>query len=269
MTTTVIVALIVAVAGRFMADELKAWFGWLHKMLRRRALNGLPAECRERYDEEWESGLEEIPGEIFKLLYSIGLLRAAVGIRTASLVSNENFNASSAVLKRIFDIAFSSASLLLLLPFMFLISIAIKLESGGSVLYFSDRVGKNGRAFRLPKFCALGRSSENVLVVTGLGRVLRKYALDELPQFISVLRGDMSVVGPRPLLRGGLHDDHAKTPERLKVAPGVTGLWQLQGKENHSSDTSSLYENPSIWLDLKIIARTVAMPFLERGDRGE
>ena len=76
MRTTLLAVLSIAVIGRFAADEVKAWFGWLHKRIRHYAVSKLPAERRERYDEEWASGVEEIPGEIFKLVYSVGLLRA-------------------------------------------------------------------------------------------------------------------------------------------------------------------------------------------------
>ena len=78
------VTVIIAIAGRFMSDEVKQWFEWLHRMIRKRAVKSLPEPLRERYNEEWESSLEEAPGEIAKLIYSLGLLKAAAGIRLSS-----------------------------------------------------------------------------------------------------------------------------------------------------------------------------------------
>ena len=85
-----LLAVSVAIVGQILASEVKAWSSWLQRKIRRRAVANLPIGCRERYNEEWESGIEEIPGEIFKLAYSIGLLRASLGIREAALAGTEN-----------------------------------------------------------------------------------------------------------------------------------------------------------------------------------
>jgi len=208
MKTTVVVTLLIAIVARLMADEVKAWSGWLHKKIRGRAVARLPVECRERYDEEWESGLEEIPGEIFKVIYSVGLLRAADRIRGAALKSAAKSSTASATLKRVFDILFSSFVLLALLPALIAFAIAIKLESPGPVFYRSERVGKKGVVFRCIKFRTMltepGKRDVEIMHtndrddvpfkvsngprVTRLGRFLRKYSLDELPQFINVLK---------------------------------------------------------------------------------
>src|ERR1035441_422697 len=103
MKTTLLLAVFVAIISQFMADEAKAWSGWLHKKIRRRAVAKLPAECRDRYDEEWESGVEEVPGDIFKIFYSIGLLWAAFGIRKAAPKGAVNSENASALFKRTFD----------------------------------------------------------------------------------------------------------------------------------------------------------------------
>jgi len=217
--TAAIKTIFVAIVGRFMADEVKAWACWLHETLRRSAVKKLPAECRYRYDEEWESGLHEIPGEIFRLIYSLGLLRAAAGIRntaTKGLGARRAF----AVLKRLSDLALSGVALFVLSPLMLGAAIAIKIDSDGPSFYSSARVGKKGRTFQCVKFRTMSLNARspvhegmqmnklgsvlfNVTTgprVTKLGSLLRRYSIDELPQFFNVLKGDMSLVGPRPPL---------------------------------------------------------------------
>jgi hypothetical protein len=106
MKTTIFATVLVGVVARFMGEELKSWSAWLHRRIRRAAVAKLPSCCRERYDEEWQSGLEEFPGEIFKLIYSLGLLRAALGIRKAALKSVVNPSVDLGQVKRIFDVLF-------------------------------------------------------------------------------------------------------------------------------------------------------------------
>jgi lipopolysaccharide/colanic/teichoic acid biosynthesis glycosyltransferase len=162
------------------------------------------------------------------------------------------------------------------------IAIAVKLDSRGPVFYSSERIGKKGRVFRCTKFRTMVRDAEkrrgevmhmnerdgvlfkisNDPRITKLGRFLRKYSLDELPQFFNVLRGDMSIVGPRPPI--------ASEVRRLDVTPGITGLWQVQARQDPSFDQYisldvAYIENWSIWLDMKIIIRTVAVVFAGTG----
>jgi hypothetical protein len=197
MTTTVLLALLIAIVGRFMADEVKAWFGWLHRKLRRIAVAKLPEECRERYEEEWESGLNEIPGEIFKLIYSLGLLRAALGVRKVALESFVYSRTFFATLKRATDIVLSTLFLILLSPVILSLVVALKIDSPPDPVIFSiKRVGKNGRIFRFFKFRTMA-INRNQPRITPLGRLLRRYLLDELPNLFNVLSGDMSIVGPR------------------------------------------------------------------------
>jgi exopolysaccharide biosynthesis polyprenyl glycosylphosphotransferase len=188
------------------------------------------------------------------------------------------------VLKRMLDLMFSSMVLVLLAPFLLAISIAIKLESGGPIFYASDRIGKKGRVFRCFKFRTMVRDAEerradimhmnerdgvlfkisNDPRITRVGRLLRKYSLDELPQFLNVLRGDMSVVGPRPPIASEVMEYKLSHLRRLDVTPGITGLWQVQGRQDPSFDSYvsldvTYIENWSILLDLKIIVRTVGV----------
>jgi exopolysaccharide biosynthesis polyprenyl glycosylphosphotransferase len=194
------------------------------------------------------------------------------------------------VVKRALDILFSSLVLIVLSPLLLAIAIAIRLDSRGPALYFSERIGKKGHVFRCTKFRTMVRDAENkradvmhmnerdgVLFkisndprVTRLGRFLRKYSLDELPQFFNVLRGEMSVVGPRPPIASEVKEYKLSHLRRLDVTPGITGLWQVQGRQDPSFDSYisldvTYIENWSIWLDIKIIVRTVAVVFAGTG----
>ena len=183
--------------------------------------------------------------------------------------------------KRIVDIMLSSAALLAVAPLMVALAMAIKLDSEGPVLYVSNRIGKRGRVFPCFKFRTMVNNAERMKKdlaamnerdgilfkmsndprITRLGRFLRKYSLDELPQFLNVLRGEMSIVGPRPPIASEVEKYELEHFRRLEVLPGLTGLWQVQARHDPSFakyialDTAYV-ENWSFWLDLKILVRT-------------
>ncbi len=186
--------------------------------------------------------------------------------------------------KRGFDILFSVVALAVLSPLLAAIAAAVKLDSPGPVFYASERIGKRGRVFRCIKFRTMMRNADqrraeimhmnerdgvlfkisNDPRITRLGRLLRKYSLDELPQFLNVLRGDMSVVGPRPPIASEVKEYKLSHLRRLDVTPGITGLWQVQGRQDPSfasyvSLDVTYIDNWSIWLDFKIILRTIAV----------
>jgi exopolysaccharide biosynthesis polyprenyl glycosylphosphotransferase len=192
--------------------------------------------------------------------------------------------------KRVFDTVFSLLVLLALSPLLLAIAIAIKLDSPGPVFYASDRIGKRGVVFRCIKFRTMVSDAEkrrseimhmnerdgvlfkvsNDPRITRLGRFLRKFSLDELPQFFNVLAGDMSIVGPRPPLAGEVRRYHLNHLRRLDVTPGITGLWQVQGRQDPSFDSYvsldvTYIDNWSVWLDFKIILRTIAVVFAGTG----
>jgi exopolysaccharide biosynthesis polyprenyl glycosylphosphotransferase len=194
------------------------------------------------------------------------------------------------MMKRALDIVFSSMVLVVLSPVLLAVAIAIKLDSSGPIFYYSERIGKKGRVFRCTKFRTMVRDAEkrrgevmhmnerdgvlfkisNDPRVTKLGRFLRKYSLDELPQFINVLRGDMSVVGPRPPIGSEVQQYQLNHLRRLDVTPGITGLWQVQARQDPSFDQYisldvAYIENWSIWLDLHIILRTIGVVFAGTG----
>lgn len=190
----------------------------------------------------------------------------------------------SLLFKRLTDMLFSALALMVLSPVMLTIAILIKLDSKGPVFYLSERIGKKARVFRCIKFRTMVRDAEDrraeimhmnerdgVLFkitndprITRLGRFLRKYSLDELPQFFNVLFGDMSIVGPRPPLASEVRKYELNHLRRLDVTPGITGLWQVQARKDPSFDNYisldvTYIENWSIWLDLKIIMRTIGV----------
>jgi exopolysaccharide biosynthesis polyprenyl glycosylphosphotransferase len=188
------------------------------------------------------------------------------------------------MLKRVLDIAMSGAALMLLSPILIAIAIAVRVDSAGPILYRSERIGKKARVFPCLKFRTMVRDAErrraevlhmnerdSVLFkisndprITPIGRFLRKYSLDELPQLINVLRGDMSLVGPRPPIASEVKRYELNHLRRLDVVPGITGLWQVQARQDPSFDSyismdTAYIENWSLWLDIKILIRTVTV----------
>jgi len=185
------------------------------------------------------------------------------------------------VVKRIVDIALSLMALSAVFPLMMAIALAIRLDSEGSIFYVSERIGKRGRVFPCFKFRTMVMNAEKLKKdmaalnerdgilfkvkndprTTRVGRLLRKYSLDELPQFFNVLRGEMSIVGPRPPIASEVAKYDLEHFRRLEVLPGLTGLWQVQARQDSSFakyialDTAYV-ENWSFWLDLKILVRT-------------
>ena len=176
--------------------------------------------------------------------------------------------------KRLLDVAGATLGLVLGAPVLGVAALAIKLEDGGPVLYRQERVGRDGRAFRLAKLRTMVVGAEHIGAgfavdagdarITRVGRLLRRTSLDELPQLVSVLRGDMSLVGPRPTLRYQVDQYTERQRRRLAVRPGVTGWAQVHGRASLPwSERIELdlwyVEHASLWLDLRILARTVGI----------
>jgi lipopolysaccharide/colanic/teichoic acid biosynthesis glycosyltransferase len=184
--------------------------------------------------------------------------------------------------KRGFDFVFSSLALVFISPVLLVIAIAVKLDSEGPVLYVSERIGRDGQRFLFLKFRTMAKDADSLRCellhlnerqgklfkisndprVTRLGRFLRRYSLDELPQFFHVLTGHMSVVGPRPCLVGECAHYSETQRRRLEVVPGITGLWQVQARNNPSEEAyfkldRYYVENWSLALDIKILRKTL------------
>lgn len=184
------------------------------------------------------------------------------------------------VLKRFFDIVTSAALLVVLSPLLILIAVAIRVLSGVPVLYEWNVIGKDGRPIKGYKFRTMVQNADDLKWelldrnemlgpvfkikddprVTPIGRVLRKFSLDELPQLWSVLKGDMSLVGPRPPLVSEYSNFTDGQKQKLAVRPGMTSLWHVSGKPSDFDEWVRLdleYINRwSLWLDIQILFRT-------------
>ena len=201
------------------------------------------------------------------------------------LTRNNGLSFEQALAKRFFDIVFSFIALVIFSPVMLIAAIAVKAYDGGPVLYSQKRLTKDGKVFSVYKFRSMIVDAEKDGVrlagkkddrITPVGKVLRKLRLDELPQIINILKGDMSFVGPRPE-RPELTKKYCETmPEfsyRLKVKAGLTGYAQVMGKYNTTPyDKLKLdlmyIEHQSIWLDLKIILMTIKTVFVPDATEG-
>jgi len=199
------------------------------------------------------------------------------------------------LLKRVFDLASVVVILALFGPFMLIIATIIAATSGRHVLYSHMRVGKGGKEFKCLKFRSMVRNSDQVLQhllatdpqaraewerdfklkndprITRLGRFIRKTSLDELPQLWNVVRGEMSIVGPRPVVRKELDLYYANARAHyLSVPPGLTGLWQVSGRNDMSYDERVALDRRyvdtwNVFTDFSIVMRTVGVMFRRKG----
>ena len=194
-------------------------------------------------------------------------------------------------LKRLFDIVVSGMSLVLLSPVFAAIAIAVKATSPGPALFRQARVSVNGRKFKLLKFRTMVADAEAKLDglrdknemkgpvfkiendprITKIGRFLRKFSLDELPQFWNVLTGDMSIVGPRPPIPSEVNEYDPWQRRRLSMRPGITCIWQVSGR-NRITDFNEwtkldleYIDNWSLWLDLELFFKTIPVVLLAKG----
>ena len=195
-----------------------------------------------------------------------------------------------AVAKRVFDVALSGVGLLIVSPILLVSAIAIKCTSPGPVLFKQERVGRHGRTFEVLKLRTMVQDAEARLSevmeqnesdgplfklkddprITRVGRILRKLSIDELPQLWNVVRGDMSLVGPRPALPREVDDWNEELHERLRVRPGITGMWQVSGRSDSGfSEYQRLdlfyVDNWSIVIDMGILLRTIPAVISGRG----
>lgn len=197
---------------------------------------------------------------------------------------------ANAIIKRSVDICASLSALVILLPVMLIVAAAIKVESRGPVFFTQKRVGKDGKIFDLFKFRSMIEGAEKMFEkvvaqkggniirfkakddprITRFGKIIRKLSIDELPQLINVLLGDMSLVGPRPPVPIEVEKYSAWHKKRLRVRPGITGLWQVSGRSELPFEDMirlDIYyiENWSLWMDFRIVLRTVPTVLFGRG----
>lgn len=203
-------------------------------------------------------------------------------------VTNRLNRRSDQIAKRAMDLFLTITGGVVVLPICLLIALAIKLDSKGSVLYTQERIGKDGRSFQALKFRSMVSDADSILDeclssnphakaqwethqkikndprITRVGKVLRKLSLDELPQLVNVLRGDMSLVGPRPCMPDQIALYGWVWNLYKRVRPGITGQWQVSGRNETSYKERAAMDayyirNWSIWLDIHILARTIAV----------
>jgi lipopolysaccharide/colanic/teichoic acid biosynthesis glycosyltransferase len=193
------------------------------------------------------------------------------------------------VTKRMMDLVICGLALPLLLPLLGILAALVYFDDPGPVFFKQYRTGKGGKRFQMYKLRTMATNAEELKVkyahlneltwpdfkitddprVTRIGRILRKTSLDEIPQIINILKGDMSIVGPRPTSFAANTYKLWQT-ERLEVLPGLTGLWQVSGRSDLDFDDRlkldiQYIENQSLWLDIQILFRTVTVIFTQKG----
>ena len=200
------------------------------------------------------------------------------------------------IIKTIFDLLFSLIILIFGLPIFLIIASLIKLSSRGPIFYFQERIGKNKKTFKCIKFRTMHPEAEDILEnlitnneklrkefeethklkndprITNIGKFLRKTSLDEIPQFLNVIKMEMSIIGPRPIVKNEIQKYGKSYTKVISIKPGITGLWQVSGRNNLSYKRrvilDCLYvDNVSPLLDLRIIIRTFGVIFFPN-DRG-
>lgn len=180
----------------------------------------------------------------------------------------------SKIFKRMIDIIGSSIGLILLSPLFLIVAILIKLDSQGPVFFTQTRGGMNNKHFKIYKFRTMCNNAESIGMgyktnssdsrITKVGNFLRKTSIDELPQLINILKGEMSIVGPRPALTVQTDNYNEYENKRLEVKPGITGYAQVNGRNSLSWDEKIeldryYVENFSLFLDVKILIKTVGV----------
>jgi undecaprenyl-phosphate galactose phosphotransferase len=206
-------------------------------------------------------------------------------------------NKSKQIAKRLFDIVFSIFAIILLSPIYLIVALLIKIKSPGApVIFTQQRLGLNGKFFRVYKFRSMIPNAEKVLdemlnnnpkvreeyltyrklkddprIIPGIGNIIRNYSIDELPQFFNVLFGDMSVVGPRPYIANEFVNHSQKYVKIItSVKPGVTGYWQVKERSNSTFNKRvemdiEYIQNQTFWGDIKIIIQTVLVMVFKKG----
>lgn len=235
----------------------------------------------------------EVRARLVPDLFQMSLSRVEVGdLGGLPLIEIQEiaFSRSELLVKRILDLLISALLLFFGWPIVLLIAIAIKLDSKGPVLFAQQRVGQHGEHFTIYKFRTMRQGAEDELAslldqneaegplfkmrndprITRMGQILRQTSLDELPQLINVIKGDMSLVGPRPPLQIEVEQYQSWHKRRLRVPPGLTGLWQVSGRSELTFDEMVLLdlyyiEHWSPWLDVAILLRTIPKVLAREG----
>ena len=190
------------------------------------------------------------------------------------------------LIKRLMDVLLSAAALVVLSPVFLITAVAIKCEDNGPVFFAQQRAGKDMKPFRMYKFRSMYVNADEKLSemlkdneqtghafkikndprITKIGKVIRRFSIDELPQLINIIKGDMSIVGPRPILMFQMEECSQYEKQRLVVQPGLTCYWQIGGRANIKWEEwveldLDYIEDMSLWTDIKMIVKTVPAVF--------
>lgn len=209
-----------------------------------------------------------------------------INVNINSAVEKKEYRLIYSILKRIIDVVGALFGLIILSPILIIVGILIKLESKGPIIFAQKRVGLNGKEFKMYKFRSMVANAEEIKEklkeknemsgpmfkikddprITKIGKVIRKTSIDEVPQLINVLKGDMSLVGPRPSLPNEVKEFEDWMLKRLEVKPGLTCYWQVMGRNNIDFENwmklDIKYVNErSFWLDIKLIFKTFFVLF--------
>jgi len=260
-------------------DEVIITLPWMYH----RKIMGIVRECERR----------RVRPRIVPDLFQMSLTQVNVedlggvpliGVRSVAI------SKGALLVKRLIDVTVAAVGLVLCAPLLLLIALAIRLDSPGPIIFRQTRVGLRGRHFEMYKFRSMhvgAEEQQDMLAdlneadgpifkirddprLTRVGRILRRLSLDELPQLVNVLRGEMSLVGPRPPIPAEVEKYQEWHKKRLEAPPGMTGLWQVSGRSRLSFDEMVLLdiyyiENWSLWLDFKILMRTIPKVLLGEG----
>jgi Undecaprenyl-phosphate galactose phosphotransferase WbaP len=226
-----------------------------------------------------------ISGKVIRAIARRGIAPVLQGDRR---ISRSLQSLDGELFKRLFDILFSLSVLILFAPVYLLLAFLIALSSSGPIFYVQERVGKNHKRFYCLKFRTMVENADDILLeimensphlrqefednfklkqdprITGIGRFLRMTSLDEFPQFWNVLKGDMSVVGPRPLVEEELPRYGRHINKILTIRPGITGLWQVSGRNDipypRRVQIDLYYANDkNLWMDMWILFKTIGV----------
>lgn len=279
--TDVLLGLLSGLLGVFWG-EITECLPWLTKRILSAAARAVPPSRRERDAEEWAAILADTPGKILPFITACGFWWGVSKVRLARKVGEGTTDA----MIRSLDVAGALFFFTIFGGVYLIVAAAVAISMGRPAHFWQARVGKDGRVFRFYKFRSMVRNSEEILErylennpeerarwdasltlehdprITRVGRLIRKLSLDELPQFLNVLKGDMSFIGPRPCMHRQVALYGSEWGAYCSVRPGITGLWQVSGRNSLSYERrvelDAYYaRNRSLLLNTKILLGTV------------